>query len=164
MPPYCWQIPSLRLNGKQAEESKGLLTACSSFWYEIWPSFWYDGGKKSTFLEFRYFFTYNISRKTNEFSIRNDIWLSFRNLQFEIWPLFDMIYDCHFEMRGTKIWLSLWYDTGSGSLWIRVPEPKIFWGLNFNLQIFVTKQIILIHKKQDCCISNFRLQNLSLLP
>ena len=128
MPPYCWQIPSRRLKGKQAEESKGLITACSSFWYEIWYSFWYDGGKNATFLEFRYFFTYNISRKTNEFSIRNDIWLSFRNLQFDICPLFDMIYDCHFEMRGTKIWLSLWYDTGSGSLRIRVPEPKFFEG------------------------------------
>ena len=99
---YCWQIPFRRLKGKQAEESKGLLPLCSSFWYDIWPSFWYDGGKKATFLEFRYFFTYNISRKTNEFSIRNDIWLSFRNLQFDICPLFDMIYDCHFEMSENK--------------------------------------------------------------
>ena len=49
---YCWQIPYRRLKGKQAEESKRLLPLCSSFWYEIWPSFWYDGGKMLLFLNF----------------------------------------------------------------------------------------------------------------
>ena len=125
---YCWQIPSRRLKGKQAEESEGLLPLCSSFWYEIWYSFWYDGGKKSTFLEFRYFFTYNISRKTK----RNYRFEMIYDYRFEIYnfifALFSIWYMTVILKWAKKIWLSLWYDTGSGSLRIRVPEPKIFEG------------------------------------
>ena len=102
MHPYCWQIPSRRLKGKQAEESKGLLTAVFLIliWRMIfclkwlWPSFWYDGGKKATFLEFRYFFTYNNSKKTK------------RNYRFE------MIYDYRFEIYNLIFTLfSIWYMT-----------------------------------------------------
>ena len=42
---HCWQIPSRRLNSKQAEERRGMFPQWFSFWYDIWPSFWYDRAK-----------------------------------------------------------------------------------------------------------------------
>ena len=132
------------------------------FLYEIWPSFWYDGGKNATFLEFRYFFTYKISRKTK------------RNYRFE------MIYDYRFEIYNFIFALfSIWYMTvilkwaknmTFTLIWLRLRQSanqsdgaKIFKTQNFNLQIFITKKSLwmqfFVHR--ICFVENifFRLQN-----
>ena len=95
-----------------------------SLWNDEWVTYWYDCANFS----FDMIDVYPFERIWR--SLRNNKWLSLRNEQKSL-SRFEMIYDCHFEIRGgCSMLISRWYMTVV-SKWRR--------------KILVTR-IILVHK------------------
>ena len=95
-----------------------------SLWNDEWVTYWYDCAN----FPFEMIEVYPFERIWR--SLRNNKWLSLRNEQKSL-SRFEIIYDCHFEMRGgCSMLISRWYMTVV-SKWRR--------------KILVTR-IILVHK------------------
>lgn len=95
-----------------------------SLWNDEWVTYWYDCAN----FPFEMIDVYPFEKIWR--SLRNNKWLSLRNEQKSL-SCFEIIYDCHFEMRGgCSMLISRWYMTVV-SKWRR--------------KILVTR-IILVHK------------------
>ena len=95
-----------------------------SLWNDEWVTYWYDCAN----FPFEMIEIYPFERIWQ--SLRNNKWLSLRNEQKSL-SRFEIMYDCHFEMRGgCSILISRWYMTVV---------------LKWRRKILVTR-IILVHK------------------